>query len=246
MMDDKNAINDTSENKDQVEIELLHKESSAAIEESKKDRLNAMKRGEDYYNDILDGEDKKDLDTISRNLSVVNSKRKGRKYTLNIRPTIDQKYLRVLIPFDLEQKKFYLHPEELEIYDVKEYIEQTINKFNEMPEFRIHEDYEVRGCSYIMSWIVFLLIHGIFGYVTLCLVVMTFFNIVIFVFFFKVHMIMNNFVTQKFRNFYNKTQLRKIKQILDEENDTQYCKYRKYTWILGEVSYWLEMRKSLH
>ena len=184
-----------------------------------------------------------DRESSANNINSVSIKK--RKYTLNVKPSTDQKFLRVLIPFDLEIKKFYLPPEELEIYDVKDYIQQTIDRFNTSPEFRIHEDYQGHGIARFLSWILFLIIHLLFGYLNLCLLMLTYGNIILIVILFKLHVNFQTFVSNIFKNYYNKNQLKCIKDILIKENETEYCTYRKYTWSLGEVGYWLEMRKGL-
>lgn len=176
---------------------------------------------------------------------VESSVYKKRKYTINVRPSSDLKFLKVLIPFDLDLKKFYLAPEELEIYDVKDYIQSTIDRFNKKAEFHIHVDYESSGFCRIVSWFVFILAQLICLYLTLCLWTMTFFNVVFLAILIRITISSHRKIGEKFRNISNKARLLKIKLILEKENKTDYCRYRKYIWILGDIGYWLEMRKEL-
>ncbi len=218
---------------------------------NKDENFSLKEYNESYKEHKLDLIDDYKLRTNDRSKNETNAqvqdsiKIKKRTYTLNVRPSPDQRFLRVLIPFDLEIKKFYLPPEELEIYDVKDYIQQTIDKFNNMKEFHIHEDYQGRGIILILSWILFLVFHLSFGYISLCILTLTYCNLILVLFLIKLHVKFQSFVNDFFKKYYNKVQFVKIKLILDKENESEYCKYRKYTWTIGEVGYWLEMTKEL-
>lgn len=184
---------------------------------------------------------------ISKSGSIYNSAEqfKKRKYTLNVRPSEDNKYLKILIPFDLEQKKFFISKEELEIYDIKDYIQRTINKFNSMEEFHIHEDYKGTTFALMLKWFLILIFHICIGYCNVCLLQMGCFNIVFFAFLLNIHYLFNILVLNIFRRYFNKVQLKRLRSILNKENETEYCKRRKYTWDLGESGYWIQMNKSL-
>lgn len=167
-----------------------------------------------------------------------------RKYTLNEIQAAHLKYVRILIPFDLDLKKFFLPAEELEMYDTKDYIQSTIDKFNNLNEFHIHEDYETRGVSLAVAWTIFLLIHIILGYLNFCLWTMTFCNILVFIALAKFQLIVHVCISEKFKNISNKIQLTRIKAILEKESTSEYCRSRSYVWALGEMGYWLEIRKG--
>lgn len=230
------SIND---NQNEIEEENLNKNNSTNVNNRNKISF------------ILDKTNNKDIDynseiTLDNDYTQFSSLyMRKRNYTLNVRPTTDQKFLRILIPFDLDLKRFYLSPDELSIYDVKEYIQQTIDKFNSMEEFKIHIDYKAKGINFIFNTLVLLITNLVVFYILVCICSATFFNIVVIIYLVNTQILIHKILKGIFKNYNNKIQKQKIKNILEIENNSEYCKYRKYNWILGEVCYWLEMKKEI-
>lgn len=171
---------------------------------------------------------------------------KKRQNTLNIRPSRNNKYLKITIPFDFEQRKFYLAPEDLNIYEFKGYLEDTLSRFNSMDEFKINLDYQATGVRRIRHIACLLFIHLIFGYFTFCLWHLLYFNLVLLMSLIKVHIGLYEYTSQWFTNVNNKEKIVIMKKILSEENMKQLCVEKKYTWTCGDHGYWIEMQKSLY
>lgn len=171
---------------------------------------------------------------------------KKRNNTLNVRQTRNNKYLKILVPFDFDLNKFYLSPEDVNIYDFKDYLEEALDSFNSMKEFKIHLDYKATGFRKFLHICFFLFIHIIFGYLTFCLWHLLFFNLVFLMTIVKLHLRFHDYTTSWFTNINNREKIKDMKKILLLENKKELCINKKYTWTCGDHGYWLEMQKSLY
>lgn len=168
---------------------------------------------------------------------------KRRNNTINIRT--NKHDITIFIPFDFEINRFFMSPEDLNIYDFKNYLQNTLNTFNSMKEFQIDKDYQATGIRKFFHYSIYFLIHLICGYLTFCLWQLLFFNLVLFITIIKFHMKFQSFTSNIINDINNKEKIRKMKEILKKENSKEICRNYKYTWCCGEHGYWLEMIKSI-
>ncbi len=170
---------------------------------------------------------------------------RNRQYTLNVRKGKDNRNVTFLIPFDMDLNKFFLPSEDLRRYDLKGYLEKTLENFNLMKEFQIHLDHEMTQCKRFLFYLFFIIVHLIVGYIAFCIWHLLFFNFVLFVTLIKFHMKFHEFTNDWWSNINKKQKIKGIKEILQRENETEICISNKYTWSCGDNGYWLEMTKSL-
>ena len=111
---------------------------------------------------------------------------KLRRPTLHIRSNFNRN-ISFLIPFDMDRKLFFISNEDISGLDLCNYLQATLNKFNERPEFQIHIADQMKGFPYFLQWLFFIIIHLLFSYLTFCVWHLLFFNLVLLMTLVKLH-----------------------------------------------------------
>ena len=190
-------------------------------------------------------EDNRDtvIDTNQNARETRFQRRENRQYSINCRPNHDNDLNKVIIPYNFDKKQYLIQASEIEFYEKKNYLLDTLKRFNNLDSFKIEKKYEASKLQklgmYTPTIIIFLL------YIYLSVIVLTLFS-------FNPVLIYSIFIWGKKIFHYismvqfiilEKFKIKEIKNTLEFENISKICRDNKLRWILGQSGYWLELQK---
>ena len=190
-------------------------------------------------------EDNRDtvIDTNQNARETRFQRRENRQYSINCRPNHDNDLNKVIIPYNFDKKQYLIQASEIEFYEKKNYLLDTLKRFNNLDSFKIEKKYEASKLQklgmYTPTIIIFLI------YIYLSVIVLTLFS-------FNPVLIYSIFIWGKKIFYYismvqfiilEKFKIKEIKNTLEFENISKICRDNKLRWILGQSGYWLELQK---
>lgn len=172
-------------------------------------------------------------------------RRIGRQFTINIHPSKENGFIKVIIPYDFELKRYDIKLKEIEFYENRRYLLKKLNLFNAEPAFNIEDVYKPIGCQKLYIYLPVFIFFILAIYIALVVVSVLSFNpFVIYVTFNWIRKGYNSLRMFKFI-ILEKLKMKKINRILDNENKSEFCTNNKLQWTLGQSGYWLEMKKLI-
>ena len=212
--------------------EILKKDSNILARNS----LNHNDTSHDKSSEISE-------ESFLEQVNYINERRYGRNFS-TFRDKIKNKAFNVvIIPYNFEEKKYYLKSKEIEFYENKEYLKDKLLELNNNENFNIEKSYRANGWENFKIMLPTIIIILIFVYIGLVISVIFFFNPVV------IYMIIN-WITKLYRKLkmfkfiiLEKYKMKKIKNIIENENSSDFCKSNKIEWKIGQSGYWLEVQK---
>jgi hypothetical protein len=173
--------------------------------------------------------------------------RLARQVTVNARPRspIDNKFYKVIIPYNFDKKKYIINKKEIEFYENKKYLTEKLRQFNLNEKFDIEKDYipsnKQKFCLYVPT----ILLSIIALYISIVTSAFMSFNIVV-MFTIGTWLRKGYNSLQMFKFILlEKFKIKAIHSLLDQENNTEFCVEKKLRWILGQSGYWIEVQKLI-
>jgi len=152
---------------------------------------------------------------------------------------------KILIPYDFELKRYFAKKEEISFYDHKDYLIEKLDEFCKNEVFNIEKKIIPKGCwqrfvIHLPKFLFFLVYLYVFIFISL----LTFFNpAILTILYFIMQKIYKSLKIIRFVK-YEKLKMKEIENLLEIENQTQFCKDNGIKWILGQSGYWLEVKKN--
>ena len=121
-------------------------------------------------------EDNRDtvIDTNQNARETRFQRRENRQYSINCRPNHDNDLNKVIIPYNFDKKQYLIQASEIEFYEKKNYLLDTLKRFNNLDSFKIEKKYEASKLQklgmYTPTIIIFLI------YIYLSVIVLTLFS----------------------------------------------------------------------
>ena len=172
-------------------------------------------------------------------------RRMGRQFSINCHPTKDNKFYKVIIPYNFDLKKYWINKKEIEFYENKKYLEKKLMELNDNPAFNIDKIFEPKFRQKLCLYMPTVLFSIIIFYLALIFIAFFSFNpIIIFTVFTWFQKGFSSLQMFKFILF-EKFKIKEIHKILNEENESSFCVEQKLKWILGKSGYWLEVQKLI-
>jgi hypothetical protein len=172
-------------------------------------------------------------------------RRIGRQFSINCHPTKDNKFYKVIIPYNFDLRKYWISKKEIEFYENKMYLEKKLVEFNDNPAFNIDKLFEpklkLKICLYVPTIFLSLIV------IYLALILIAFFSFNPIILYTVSTWIKKGFNSLKMFKFllFEKFKIKEIHNILKEENNSKFCAENKLKWILGKSGYWLEVQKLM-
>ena len=150
---------------------------------------------------------------------------------------------KIIIPYNFKKNSYSIPDEEIEGYENKEFVLNTLHNYNTQQLFKFDSSYGPSFCERILFLIISLLIILIILYIVLFLLFIFLFNpLVIYISYKFLDSII--FLIKGYKNtLYEKLKKKAINKKLEETNNSKYCKEHKIRWSLGVSGYWLEVEK---
>ena len=172
-------------------------------------------------------------------------RRENRIYSINCRPNHDNDLDKVIIPYNFELQKYQISEEEISFYEKKDYLIETLEKFNQKNTFKIDKRYKPSKGQKLCLYAPALIISIALLYISVVLLGLFSFNpVLVYTFFSWGKKWFHYFKMCEFI-FLEKFKIKEVKRILEEENNSTLCTENKLQWILGQSGYWLELKKNV-
>ena len=182
--------------------------------------------------------DPEDKNYVINTVSIDNSAN-----TTNSKNSNNKKYDIIIIPYNFKNNNYSISDEEIEDYENKDYLLNTLYQFNNEPIFIFDSPYTPRFYEIIIIYFVFILISLVLLYLLLLVIILFSFNPIIiffaYTFLAKVFGLFKNIKN----TFYEKSKKKAIIKKLKEKNNSTYCKEHRLKWNIGLSAYWLELVK---
>ena len=155
------------------------------------------------------------------------------------------KFERIIISYNFKKNNYYIDNEEIEGYENKEFLLNTLHNFNSQAIFKFDSPYNP-SCSEIIIFLIpiiivfIILIYVLYIIIILCTLnpLIIYIAIIIIIKFFG--------IIKKWRNsLYEKFKKKKINKQIDDTNNSEYCKKHKIRFKLGLSGYWLELEEYM-
>ena len=153
----------------------------------------------------------------------------SRKDSNNIKKNFDK----IIIPYNFKKNNYSIPDNEIDGYENKEFLLNTLYSFNNQKIFKFDSRYKPNCCERIIYLFIFLLIILIILYCLLFLIIMFLFNPLVLYFSYK--FLGNVFygIKASKKHLYEKLKIKAIKKKLAHTNKSQYCKEHNIRWNLG-------------
>jgi hypothetical protein len=219
---------------------LLEEKEKVDKEKGNDNIFMSFKGSLDPSENLYNNEDK---DQQSEPQSYGYRGRIARQVTINAHHSSDNRFYKVIIPYNFDDKKYIINPKEVEFYENKRYLIEKLKFFNSNETFDIDKDFNPKPMQKVCLYVPFFIISIIVLYLTIVLSALFSFNIV--VMFTLGTWIKKGYNSLQLFKFLliEKFKIKEIHKLLDQENNSEFCTGQKLKWILGQSGYWLEVQK---
>ena len=190
-------------------------------------------------------EDNRDtvIDTNQNARETRFQRRENRQYSINCRPNHDNDLNKVIIPYNFDKKQYLIQASEIEFYEKKNYLLDTLKRFNNLDSFKIEKKYEASKLQKLGMYTPTIIIFLIYIYLSVIVLTLFSFNPVLIYSIFIWSKKIFHYISMVQFIILEKFKIKEIKNTLEFENISKICRDNKLRWILGQSGYWLELQK---
>ena len=190
-------------------------------------------------------EDNRDtvIDTNQNARETRFQRRENRQYSINCRPNNDNDLNKVIIPYNFDKKQYLIQASEIEFYERKNYLLDTLKRFNNLDSFKIEKKYEASKLQKLGMYTPTIIIFLIYIYLSVIVLTLFSFNPVLIYSIFIWGKKIFHYISMVQFIILEKFKIKEIKNTLEFENISKICRDNKLRWILGQSGYWLELQK---
>ena len=155
------------------------------------------------------------------------------------------KFKRIIISYNFKKNNYYIDNEEIEDYENKEFLLNTLHNFNSQAIFKFDSPYNPSSTERIIFLLPIIIVFIILTYALYIIIILCTLNpLIIYI---AIIIIIKFFgVIKKWRNsLYEKFKKKKINKQIDDTNNSEYCKKHKIRFKLGLSGYWLELEEYI-
>ena len=168
-------------------------------------------------------------------INLGNNQKKG----LDTKKNFDK----VIIPYNFKRNNYSVSDNEIEGYENKEFVLNTLHSYNIQKLFKFDSAYSPSFCERILLYFPMFLLILIILYILISLIILFLFNPLVIYISYKLLKGVY-FMNKSIKNaIYEKLKKKAINKKLEETNKSQYCREHKIKWNLGVSGYWLEVEK---
>ena len=156
-----------------------------------------------------------------------------------------KKFERIIISYNFKKNNYYIDNEEIEGYEHKEFLLNTLHNFNNQAIFKFDSPYYPSCCERMIFLIPIIIVFIILIYMLYILAILCTLNPLIF---YIAYLCIKKFfgIIKKWRNsLYEKFKKKAINKEIKETNNSEYCKKYNIRFKLGLSGYWLELEKYM-
>ena len=159
---------------------------------------------------------------------------------LNINNKIFDK---IIIPYNFKKNNYSIPDKEIEGYENKEFVLNTLYKYNLQEIFKFDSLYKPSFIEAILFYIPVFLFILVISYILIYILITFLFNPLLIYISFRFLRAIISFIKGLKITTYEKLKKKAINKKLEETNNSKYCIEHKIKWNLGVSGYWLEVEK---
>ena len=156
-----------------------------------------------------------------------------------------KKFERIIISYNFKRNNYYIDNSELEGYEHKEFLLNTLYNFNNQPLFKYDSTYTPTCCESFLFFIPATIIILIIIYLLYILIILCTFNPLIIYISYLCLKIVSNMIKGFKNNLNEKFKKKAINKIIKDTNNSEYCQAHHIQFKLGLSGYWLELEKII-
>ena len=157
----------------------------------------------------------------------------------------EKKFDRIIISYNFKKNSYFIADNELDGYENKEFVLNTLYYFNNKPLFKFDSLYNPTSSERMIFLIPVIIIFILIIYILYALTIICTFNpLIIYIAYLCIKIVLT--LIKKWRNnLYEKFKKKAINNVINETNNSPNCTSRKIQFKLGLSGYWLEIEKTM-
>ena len=157
----------------------------------------------------------------------------------------EKKFDRIIISYNFKKNSYFIADNELDGYENKEFVLNTLYYFNNKPLFKFDSLYNPTSSERMIFLIPVIIIFILIIYILYALTIICTLNpLIIYIAYLCIKIVLT--LIKKWRNnLYEKFKKKAINNVINETNNSQNCTSRKIQFKLGLSGYWLEIEKTM-
>ena len=168
-----------------------------------------------------------------------------KKINNNIYNDKPKKFERIIISYNLKKNNYYIDNEEIEGYEHKEFLLNTLHNFNNQAIFKFDSPYIPTCCERILFLVPIIIIVCILIYILYLLTIICTLNPLIIYLDYLILKIIFKLIIKFKNNLNEKFKKKAINKIIDDTNESDYCIIHQIKFKLGPSGYWLQLEKIM-
>ena len=181
--------------------------------------------------------------TLDDNSQKSNKSNKSNKRKKTASSNNKKFFDKIIIPYNFKKNNYLIQDEEIDGYENKEFVLNTLHSYNYQEIFKFDSPYNPSVLEKILFYIPVCLISFIIFYIIILICIRFLFNPLFIYVLYKCIRIIFSLIKGLKNTIYEKLKKKAINKILEETNNSEYCQEHKIHWNLGVSGYWLEIEK---
>ena len=155
------------------------------------------------------------------------------------------KFDRIIISYNFKKDSYYIADSELEGYENKEFLLNTLYNFNNQTIFKYDSPYNPTCCERILFLVPIIIIVLIIIYLLYVLTIICTLNPLIIYLDYLILRIVFILIKKLKNNLNEKFKKKAINKVINDINESEYCIIHHIKFNVGLSGYWLELEKIL-
>ncbi len=156
-----------------------------------------------------------------------------------------KKFERIIISYNFKKNNYYITDKDLEGYENKEFLLNTLYNFNNQTIFKYDSPYNPTCCERILFLVPIIIIVLIIIYLLYVLTIICTLNPLIIYLDYLILRIVFILIKKLKNNLNEKFKKKAINKVINDINESEYCITHHIKFNVGLSGYWLELEKIL-
>ena len=152
---------------------------------------------------------------------------------------------KIIISYNFKKNNYYITDKELEGYENKEFLLNTLYNFNNQEIFKYDSPYIPTCCERILFLVPVIILVCILIYILYLLTIICTLNPLIIYLDYLILKIIFKLIIKFKNNLNEKFKKKAINKIIDDTNESDYCIMHQIKFKLGPSGYWLQLEKIM-
>ena len=152
---------------------------------------------------------------------------------------------KIIISYNFKKNNYYITDKELEGYENKEFLLNTLYNFNNQEIFKYDSPYIPTCCERILFLVPVIILVCILIYILYLLTIICTLNPLIIYLDYLILKIIFKLIIKFKNNLNEKFKKKAINKIIDDTNESDYCIIHQIKFKLGPSGYWLQLEKIM-